>query len=165
MLGGVSSATFTSRPSFMGILGKIPSFLLHSHNLKVFCFLLDISLFLLSINLRAAMATTAPAPEDDTAPVCGCFEICFPRQEPAAEEPVTKDIDTADAADAADPAQDDATASSASEESNTAEEDPAKASEKSSKKTHRVRRWIASRSSEAKSITKRKKKSKSKESS
>ena len=104
------------------------------------------------------MATTAPAPEDDTAPVCGCFEICFPRQDPVAEEPVTKDIDAADAADAA---QDDATASSASEESNTAEEDAAKASKKSSKKTHRVRRWIASRSSEAKNITKRKKKSKS----
>ena len=117
------------------------------------------------------MATTAQAPEDDTAPVCGCFEICFPRQEPVAEEPVAKDVDAADAtdaadaADAADPAQDDATVSSASEESNTAEEDVAKASEKSSKKTHRVRRWIASRSSGAKSITKRKKKSKSKESS
>lgn len=114
------------------------------------------------------MATTAQAPEDDTAPVCGCFEICFPRQEPVAEEPVAKDVDVADAADAAgaaDPAQDDATVSSASEESNTAEEDMAKASEKSSKKTHRVRRWIASRGSGAKSITKRKKKSKSKESS
>mmetsp|Transcript_20926 Transcript_20926/g.60013 ORF Transcript_20926/g.60013 Transcript_20926/m.60013 type:complete len:113 (+) Transcript_20926:180-518(+) len=112
------------------------------------------------------MATTAPAPEDDTAPMCGCFEMCFPQQEPEADEAVSKDVDGAEAA------QDDATASSAgpsgSEGNNTDEEEASKASKKRSKKTHRVRNWLASRNSlktEAKSITKRKKKSKSKDSS
>ena len=96
------------------------------------------------------MATTtyAPAPEEDNAvaPMCGCFEMCFPQQEEVKEEVVTKDVDGADAA-----AQDDATESSAgpsgSEGNNTDEEEASKASKKRKKKTHRVRRWLASRTS------------------
>ena len=95
------------------------------------------------------MATTAPAPaeEDKTVtPMCGCFEMCFPKQEEVKEEVVTKATDGEDAA-----AQDDSTESSAgpsgSEGSTTDEEEASKASKKGKKKTHRVRRWLASRSS------------------
>lgn len=103
---------------------------------------------LTNITSGPKMATTAPAPEEDktVAPMCGCFEMCFPKQEEVKEEVVTKDADGDDAA-----AQDDSTESSAepsgSEGSTTDEEEASKASKKGKKKTHRVRRWLASRSS------------------
>ena len=115
-------------------------------NWKAFCSL-HILASLQYFDIRTKMATTAPATEEDNAvaPMCGCFEMCFPQQEEVKEEVETKEADGADVA------QDDATESSAgpsgSEGNNTDEEEASKASKKRKKKTHRVRRWLASRTS------------------
>jgi hypothetical protein len=96
------------------------------------------------------MATTAPTPEEDIgAPMCGCFEVCFPKQG-VEEEVVSKEADGAGAA------QDDSTESSAGPSEEEEEEAAAasKASKKRNKKTHRVRHWLASRKSEKKSKSK-----------